>query len=319
VAKRGTTGGLVSVGDILPGIELPEASEQGSPLIAVDPRDLTGDDIAYTHAVFAQCFLPLRARKGAQRHQVNHGNASLIVRAGELIDPDEMHKTELCEIPSGPKARLLLAYINNQAIRKGKPDVDMGDSLRAFMKKAGVVIGGPNGREITRQVKNIAACQMILGVWGGTHAAQRRIDISDGISFWLEKDPRQKTLWQPTMTLSDDYMAALDNHRVPLDFRGLVTLQANTRAMDIFVWLSYRLCKIPRGRPVKIPYTALHAIFGNGRGRVRDFRTKFIEALKQAHSCYPDARVELESDHIVLYASPSPVPAAGTVALPKSR
>ena len=119
-------------------------------------------------AVFAQCFLPIRTpKKGTLRHQVTHGNASLIVRAGELIDPAKMHKMKMCEVPAGPKARLLLAYINNQAIRHG-PEINLGDSLRQFMARAGVKVGGPNGREIQRQVKNIAACQMILGVWGET-------------------------------------------------------------------------------------------------------------------------------------------------------
>lgn len=322
--KRPDRDGLVSVGDILPNIGVPDATqpdepEVGLPLPAIDPRDLTGDDITYTHAVFAQCFLPVRSKKGALRHQVNHGNASLIVRAGELIDPAEMHKTEMREVPAGPKARLLLAYINNQAIRNRSAEIDMGTSMRDFMQRAEVKCTGPNGHEIQRQVKNIAACQMILGVWGENSAAQKKIDISDGISFWLEKDPRQKTLWQPNMVLSSDYMAALENHRVPLDFRGLVGLQRRPRSMDIFVWLSYRLCRISHGRPVMIPYKALHSIFGTGKERLRDFKAAFDDHIKEVHRYYPDARLEMKSDYILLYASPSPVPAANTVALPKRR
>lgn len=314
----------MAVGEVVPNPKIPEPvapdqQELGLPLSAIDPRDLTCDDIAYTHAVFAQCFLPVRSKKGALRHQVNHGNASLIIRAGELIDPTEMHKTEMREIPSGPKARLLLAYINNQAIRRRRPEIDMGTSLREFMQRAGIPIGGRNGREIERQVKNIAACQMILGVWGENRAAQKKIDISDGISFWLETDNRQKTLWQPSMVLSDDYMAALENHRVPLDFRGLIGLQTKPRAMDIFVWLSYRLCRIRHARPVMIPYKALHSIFGTGKERLRDFKATFEDHLKEVHRYYPDARLEPKSDHILLYSSPSPVPAANTVALPKRR
>ena len=318
---RHRTNGLVPISEILPGLKLPkDAPENGQPLMRIDPCDLIADDIAYTHAVFAQCFLPVRSpKKGTLRHQVKHGNASLIVHAGELIDPTEMHKTEVREIPAGPKARLLMAYINNQAIRNRSPEIDLGDSLREFMERSGVPIGGRNGHEIKRQVKNIAACQMILGVWGEDRAVQNRINISDGITFWLEKDLNQRTLWQPTMTLASDYMAVIDNHRVPLDFRGLVGLQASPRAMDIFVWLSYRLCRIRRGKPVKIPYAALHAIFGQGKGRVRDFKREFTTALNLAHQYYPDAHVELQSDHIICYASPSPVPGTNTVRLPKHR
>jgi hypothetical protein len=322
MTKRGA-GGFKSIDEILPVIGLPQPvtplAGDLAPSLAIDPRDLTAKDITYTHAVFAQCFLPARPlKKGILRHQVNHGNAALIVRAGELIDPKKTHEMEVREVPAGAKARLLLSYINDRAVRTGSADIDMGKSLREFMGKAGIPIGGPNGREITRQVKNIAACQMVLGVWGEHQAAQKKIDISDGISFWLEKDSKQQTLWQPMMTLSDDYMAALEHHRVPIDFRGLVELQESPRAMDIFVWLSYRLCRIPRGKPVLIPYKALQPIFGTVRRRPNQFRDDFQGYVTNiVKRCYPEARLSLESDYIRLYYSPSPVPAANTVQLPR--
>src|SRR5215475_14259933 len=79
-------------------------------------------DVVFQHAVFLQCFLPIRSlNAGTHRYQVNHGNASLIIRSGELINPQNRYQTEEREIPSGPKARLLLAYINDQAIRTNSP------------------------------------------------------------------------------------------------------------------------------------------------------------------------------------------------------
>lgn len=268
---------------------------------------ISADDIAYHHSVFVQCFLPVRALKEEKDFwQVAHGNVSLAIQTGRLIDPSNRHHFERREVPSGPKARLLFAYINDQAIRHKSPDIDMGNSLREFMTRNGIPIGGQNGKEIVRQAKNIAASDIMLGGWGETTAAQGQMKIAGGVSFWLERDLRQGTLWQPTMVLSREYFAALQERRVPLDFRALVALQANPRAMDIYAWLAYRLYNLHS--PVKIPFAALHPVFGHGIKQRRHFKERFKEALLAAHRCYPEAMVSLEGDYLLLRPSPPAVP-----------
>ena len=172
-------------------------------------------------------------------------------------------------------------------------------------------IGGRNAKEITRQVKNIAAADIKIGVWGEHEAIQDQVKIAKRLSFWIDKDPRQGTLWQPEMTLSADYLEALKHHRVPLDFRAMVGLQTNPRAMDIYCWLAYRLHTIKT--PIKIPYEALHPIFGRGIKQLRDFKIHFKKSLIEAHRFYPDARIEPSKDYITFYHSPAPIPLRGQV------
>ena len=46
------------------------------------------DDVTYTHAVFAQCFLPIRRLpNGGKRYEVRHGRAALLITAGDLLNP----------------------------------------------------------------------------------------------------------------------------------------------------------------------------------------------------------------------------------------
>jgi Plasmid encoded RepA protein len=182
----------------------------------------------------------------------------------------------------------------------------MGESLRDFMDYQGVNICGTNGKELSRQIHNLAAARISLGVWSGEHA--RHAQIADTIDFWLEKDRRQRTLWQPVMRVSEPYATAVREHCVPHDMRALIGLYKNTRAMDIYVWLSYRLPRIPNHHPLFLRYVDLKPVFGTSIRELRKFRELFRHALRDALAWYRDARVGIEPDGIRLFNSPSPVP-----------
>jgi hypothetical protein len=270
------------------------------------------DDVTFTHAVFAQCFLPIRKLPKSQKlYEVRHGRAALAMLAGALLEPASKRFVAM-DIPSGSAARVALAHINNHIIRSKSLDeavaVPMGESLRDFMDYQGVNICGTNGKELSRQIHNLAAARISLGVWSGEHARQINAQIADTIDFWLEKDRRQRTLWQPVMRVSEPYATAVREHCVPHDMRALIGLYKNTRAMDIYVWLSYRLPRIPNHHPLFLRYVDLKPVFGTSIRELRKFRELFRHALRDALAWYRDARVGIEPDGIRLFNSPSPVP-----------
>jgi hypothetical protein len=216
------------------------------------------------------------------------------------------------DVPSGSAARIALAHINNHLIRsKGLDDaltVPMGESLRDFMGYQGISICGHNGKEIALQIHNLAAAHITLGVWSGEHARQIDTKIADTIDFWLEKDRRQRTLWQPFMQVSERYAAAVRQHCVPHDMRALIGLYKDTRAMDIYTWLAYRLPRVPLRQDVFIRYDDLKTVFGTGVCDRYKFRQVFRRGLQAAVAWYLTARVSIEREGIRLFHSPSPVP-----------
>jgi len=266
------------------------------------------DDLSFTHSIFVQCFLPLRplTAPNNQRWEVTHGSASLSIEPGRLADPGSLGHWDAREVPAGPKARLLFAYINDFAIRHKTPVIDLGKSLRAFMEINHVPIGGPNGQEITRQLRNIAAARIILGIWSETRVSTRQARVAAGIDFWRDRNEGQSTFWEPEMQLAPEYFEELSAHRVPLYFPALVKLQANPRAMDVFCWLVYRMRTV--GFPVKISYASLHPVFGGGIKLLKHFKIEFRKALMAVHESYPQAKVELHEEHLTLHRSPSLIP-----------
>lgn len=257
----------------------------------------------YSHAVFCQCVLPVRSLpKEESFYQVQHGKTSLIIESGVLTDGEG--KAHRMEVPAGAKARLLFPYIIDQAKRTGNPTIDMGASLREYMTRNNIPIGGQNAREITRQVRNIGASNIHLGMWGETEthkfSSNKNYRVASEVSFWTEKHPDQISIWNPYLTVSDEFMAAIESHCVLLDLPPLIALQANPRAMDIFTWLSYRIQTV--GYKVKISYADLHTIFGKQTKELFNFKTEFKKAVKQALPYLPSAEVDLEEDtkHIIL-------------------
>jgi hypothetical protein len=300
--------GLIRAAEILPDI-LPSGLFDE----VIDPKD-----IGYTHPVFVQCFLPTRhTARNRQRWQTNCGRASLVIRAGELADPAKPNEFKTCVVPAGPKARFVIAYVNDQIQRNNSPTVNMGDSLRDAMREMNIPIGGKNGNELKREVENFAAAEIGLGVWDENgHTHHHRALVAPHMSFWLEKDPNQRTLWQPEMSVSREYFQAVRNgdRLAPFYWPAMIDLQHDTRAMDIHAFLVYRLRNGLR-RPVPLHKKALHSLFGQDVGQLDHFWPRFLKSLAAARKWYPQARIEVANDSIILKNSPSLIPYRKTARL----
>ena len=306
--------GLTHVSDLIPGLLPPEPKKPTEQQKREkEAHDLvTGElirpeDVAYTHSLFLQCFMPIRHNAtNRQRWETGNRNAKLVIRAGELVKPNTPGTFKRCAVPAGPKARLLLAYINDYAYRKRTPVIPLGESMRDAMHKMDVSISGQNGKELQRELENLAAADMLLGVWSADGSAhQRKTALAEELSFWIEKDPKQGTLWQPEMTLSPTYYESLQGeHMAPLHWPAYIALQNKPRAMDIFAFLQYRLRKGFKA-PVVLSAAVLHAMFGQDIKDRKSFWQCFKQSLAAALKYYPTARIEILNDAIKLYNSPA--------------
>lgn len=315
--RKDSTVGLIRSGDLplLQGIadELQSAPppQRVPALDLVESEMIRPEDLAYTHSVFVQCFMPVRHnQKNRQRWQTDCGNASLVIRAGELVKPDSPRTFKECLVPAGPKARIVVGYINDYAYRRRTPEIDLGDSMREFMKRADIPIGGKNGKELQRELENFAAAEILLGVWSPDGSAhQEQTKVAHRMSFWIDKNPDQRTLWNPEMTLSRPYFKALleGEHMAPIHWPSNIALQHNPRAMDILNFFTYRLRK-PLTRPVLLQATVLHSMFGQDVKELRHFWPRFLDALKEALKHYPTARIEILNDALKLHTSPPLIP-----------
>ena len=76
-------------------------------------------------------------------------------------------------------------------------------------------------------------------------------------------------------------------------------------AIDLYCWLTYRNSYL--GKPTRVPWPALAAQFGADYGDRKDFKRRFLRALRQVLILYPSVRVEQVRGGILLKPAPSHV------------
>jgi hypothetical protein len=129
------------------------------------------------------------------------------------------------------------------------------------------------------------------------------------MELWLAKDERQRVLWPSMVELSPRYFDSLARHAVPLDERAIAALANSPLALDLYSWLAQRLHRVPKDKPQRITWQALHEQFGHGYTRLRAFRAEFLKVLALVYTQYRAARVEADGTGLELRHSPPPVAA----------
>ena len=88
---------------------------------------------------------------------------------------------------------------------------------------------------------------------------------------------------------------------MPVREEALKAIGTRSLAIDVYIWLAYRLHCLTK--PTPITWLAIHAQFGAGFRMVRQIKPTFVEALQLALAVYPEARVDIEPNGIVLHPS----------------
>ena len=84
------------------------------------------------------------------------------------------------------------------------------------------------------------------------------------------------------------------------------------------MWLAHRMCRIKQPAGQYLPWAQLRSQFGQEYGQSRNFKKKFVPALRRVMAVYPTARIQSAYGGLQLYRSPPPV-AKVAVLLPRPR
>lgn len=278
---------------------------------AADIRTARPDRIDFIHTVQAQCGLPyVNPGDGVREWDSRQGQAALRVEAGSAIDPASGQFVPL-GLPYGEKPRLVLIHLASQAVRTGSPVIDVDDSMTAFARGLGLATSGPHLRGLKDQLARLACATVRMGLVEAGRAVQLNTQFVSAFDLWYPSEPGQRVLWPSTVRLSEEYFASLQRHAVPLDRRAVAALAGSALALDVYAWLAQRLHRVPAGRPQFLGWATVADQFGQGFGRVRDFRRQFLRTLAQVAAVYPVARVSVDDRGLTLSHSPPPVPDRG--------
>lgn len=271
------------------------------------------EDRAYMHSIMCQVGLP-RSKVEGTSFERRSGGVALLVEAGSLYDGKNFIQQP---IPYGSMPRLMLAWMNTYAVRYNTPEIPVGDSASEFLRMLGKQPnGGVRGSFATfkKQVQAISACRMTLGFNVDGKAKTYKGQPIDRFDAWIDKGgDAQSPFWPGVITFSTDYYDTLKEHAVPIDIRAFMSLKGSSLAMDIYTWFAQRLHRI-NGRPLILHWASLRGQFGQeykGIDADKDFKKKFLPALKAVLAVYPQAKVKQVTGGLMLMASPPPIPFTG--------
>jgi len=225
-----------------------------------------------------------------------------------MVEPGRMmvrKKTVLYGVPYGARARMILLFLQGQAVRTKSREIELGSSLSAWMERMGIAWGGETARAIREQAARISACSLKF-FWENEKTdgwAAGRI-VNSGLRFNIELGD-QGSLWEDRVTLDETFYRALQDHPVPLLEAAIRQLRDRSMSLDIYVWLAWRLHSLAKATPIS--WTAVHHQFGSGYAKLYHFKPGFMDSLAAALAAYPEAHVDVDETGIVLHPSRPPV------------
>jgi hypothetical protein len=233
-------------------------------------------------------------------------NCTLIVEPGHLQVGSG--KPRIFGVPYGARARLILLYLQTEAVRNKSREVSLGRSMRDWMSRMGLSVGGETAKGLRDQAHRIAAAN-IKFFWKrddtGSGMARGNI-IESGLFFGSRQAAGQPSLFEDRVVLGETFYEDLLKRGVPLMDQAIKQLRDRSMSLDVYIWLAYKLHVLEERTPIR--WQSLYSQFGAGFSALKNFKPTFLDAMAAAIAAYPDAQVRTGDEGIVLLPSPPPIP-----------
>jgi len=134
-----------------------------------------------------------------------------------LVESGRTGKGGWIGVPYGSMARLILLYLQTEAVRTGNPEVELGRSMHAWLSRMGISAGGKNYKLVGEQARRISACRLtFLTEIPGAELRQNGAFVQNAITLTSAADQRQRALWQDRVRLDEGFWKSLREHPVPV-------------------------------------------------------------------------------------------------------
>jgi hypothetical protein len=130
-------------------------------------------------------------------------------RVTMLVEPGRMQQTprspaRLYGVPYGARARMILLYLQTQAIRTNSREVELGRSMRDWLNRMGLALGGETAKALREQAARISACSLKF-FWESDdkNGFRRGGIVSAGLRFSTSDDTGQPSIWEDRVELDE--------------------------------------------------------------------------------------------------------------------
>lgn len=271
--------------------------EQALEIEAVDAKSAA--ELGFMPRIFVQATLP-HSRPSCHEFERVNGRYSLHLTAPPSVG-----------LPYGSYPRLVLAWLTTEAVRNKSPEIRLGATFSDFMSRLGLTpVTGKRGTvpRLRQQLHRLFSTTIR---WTYTNETRGRasgrglVIAGEHHLWWSPRDPAQQPSWRSRVVLGSEFFDEITSSAVPVDLRAIRLLKRSPLALDIYLWLTYRMSYLKR--PCLIPWQAVQEQFGSDYARLTDFRYRFLKTLRFVLHVYPRARLRQSARGLWLLPSPSHV------------
>jgi hypothetical protein len=262
--------------------------------------------LGFMAKMLVQTTLPHRAQSGSKYSRTD-GDVTLSI-------------TDLggAGIPYGAYPRLILIWMTTEAVRTRERKLELGRSLSSFMGQLGLQCSGGHWGTIPRFRDQMER------LFGAAISTRWKHDLSDQINsggsnlvladefdlWWAPQKLPEAPSARSSVTLSQKFFEQLVEAPVPLDLRAIRLLKRSPLSLDLYAWATRRVSYLKK--PLWITWASFQLSFGAGyaetpQGKSR-FRGNAIEALRRVRAVYPQLRIQIRNEGVLLHPSATHVP-----------
>ncbi|MDO9712829.1 replication protein RepA, partial [Paracraurococcus lichenis] len=231
--------------------------------------------IGFLYSGWCQAALPHRRLPDDAPWQISSEHVTLAVEPGRRRDGSG--NLVPVGVPYGSRARLIMLYLQTEALRTNSRDIPLGSSLRHWLGCMNISSGGRSQYAVREQAERIARCRFTFHVEAGNRIGLLNQNVLDTAMFVPTGDPAHHAPLAGFARLSEVFFDQLRSHPVPVEEAAIQRISNNSVALDVYAWLAYRLHALAHATPIS--WAALKGQFGVGCVRMDNFRPTFLENL----------------------------------------
>jgi hypothetical protein len=302
-----------------PNTRAQRALVEASVAINLDPLDV---DAAFLARQLVQCTLPHANPGDVPFWRRRNGTLTLGIQAGM-----DFRTGTTVGYPYGSIPRLLLFWLNREAVQTRSRRIQLGRSLAHFMRDLGLDPSRGGKRSdafrLKDQMKRLFRARISFdqALAENGREGERWLDMQvapKGELWWDDNKPLQDDLWESWIELGEEFYTAIIASPVPVDMRALKALKRSPLALDLYAWATHKAPSVARkGKQQFIPWASLSEQFGTDYADHLDFKKKAKAALRKVKLVYPGLRYAEATGGVLILPTSLPAVPMKPRALPK--
>lgn len=273
---------------------------------------------AYLIADFTDLSFPYKKPDSALRswERVN-GRKRIVVQPGTVVNGDgEIEYV----YPYGVVPRLFLIWLTTEIKMTQSRTVEVGQSINALRRQLGIARGGKQHENFVKQMEALFSAHIVIHDQERDSAAKatatkgRALQIADSWEIWRSDDSGEVLDSLPsTLCVSESFYRHVQKTAVPLVSEIVSEFRRDPMRLDIYCWLVHRLYA-QRSPKSNVSWSQLSGQFGGNYSRERSFKHAFKKHLQVVLMYYPEARVSVTQNGLILRRSKLHIPPRGAAA-----